>query len=112
MHCNGSFNRPEMVFGSDVELPEEKNLGVSEQIKKNRAEHDRGFRPSGAKMKLSSFHPTIGRYPEWTAGRPKTAVRRPSIPKELEERPNFKPTHIKKSTPCPSVVLNRRNMRP
>jgi len=33
------------------------------------------------------------------------------MPPELVDRPMFRPTHNKKGIPCPSVVLNRRNMR-
>ena len=65
-HKNGCFNKPSTVFGSDMELPEPKDLRpASAAIIANRAEHDRAFKPSGAKSRLQSYHPTISRYPEW-----------------------------------------------
>ena len=70
-HKNGQFNRPETVFGNDRPLPEPKNLRrASSAIMSKRAVHDVPFRPNGTQLKPMTFHPTIGRYPEWTGGRP------------------------------------------
>jgi len=100
------------VFGTDRPLPEPKDRRpVSAAMMAKRVAHETPFRPNGTQMKPMTFHPTIGRYPEWTAGRPKTAVKRPPLPESIRERPNFKMTHIKKTTPCPSVVMNKRNIR-
>jgi len=47
-HKNGSFNRPETVFGTDRPMPDEKPLRpVSAAVMASRAEHDRAFRPNG-----------------------------------------------------------------
>ena len=111
-HKNGLFNRPSTIIGSDVPLPSPKSLRpASAAVMAKRIVHETAFRPNGTNLKPATFHPTIGRYPEWTAGRPKTAVRKRFVPDAIAERPSFKMTHNKKSTPCPSVVLNKRNIR-
>jgi len=111
-HKNGAFNRPLTVFGADVPLPPEKLLRpASAAILRGRAGHEVPFRPNGVCMKPAVFHPTIGRYPEWTAGRPQTAKVKPKLAPELEERPSFKMTHNKKSVPTPSIAVNKRNIR-
>ena len=71
-------------------------------------EHDKPFRPSNPGKK--GYNKTLAKFPEYKED-PKKALERKRPVEGEEDKPKFKPTHIFKTRPSPSVATNMRNMK-
>ena len=72
--------------------------------------HDAPFYPSHPPKR--GYNKTIAEFPRYKEDPPIQVKRKKSAEAEkTEEKPNFKPTHRKKTIPTPSVTTNFRNLK-
>jgi len=70
-------------------------------------EHDRAFKPSNPAKR--GYNKSLSPFPKYTEDPWKSVER--NRERETEEKSKFKPTHIGKSRPSPSVQTNMRNLK-
>lgn len=70
--------------------------------------HEAPFKPANPSKK--GYNGTIDKFPEYKEDPMRVAVRKKEDDKK-EDRPSWKSTYKKKSTPCQSVSTNYRNLK-
>ena len=71
-------------------------------------EHDRAFKPSNPAKR--GYNKSLSPFPKYVED-PVKHVERNRERENEDEKPKFKPTHIGKSRPSPSVQTNMRNLK-
>ena len=98
------FNTNKSVIGEDRPIP---NRPLKEKPGPL-MEHDKAFKPSHP-ARSGQINKSMSPYPTYMENPMKSVERK--MPDESDDKPKFKPTHIGKSRPTPSVSTNIRNLK-
>ncbi len=99
-----TFGTVKEVFGEDRVYPQKKPAEKREPL----MTHEQPFKPSNPPKK--GYNKTIEKFPPYKEDPLKSVVRK-KTPEGAEERAKWKPTHIKKTVPTPSVTTNYKNLK-